>query len=99
MQAARGEQVSDLRGVLPKCAATFHAGLCPFVIPSEVEESLILRITSSKRCLDCARHDKKVGVMDLEGLTNGGLLKAKPPVVGLLGSEILQRHDGIIDFG
>ena len=42
---------------------------------------------------------KEVGVMDLEGLIHGGLLGAKPPVAGLLGSEILQRHHGIIDFG
>ena len=42
---------------------------------------------------------KEVGVMDLEGLINGGLLVAKPPVAGLLGSEILRRHHGIIDFG
>ena len=42
---------------------------------------------------------KEVGVMDLEGLIHGGLLNAKPPVAGLLGSEILRRHHGIIDFG
>ena len=42
---------------------------------------------------------KEVGVMDLEGLIHGGLLKGKPPVAGLLGSEILRRHHGIIDFG
>lgn len=42
---------------------------------------------------------KEVGVMDLEGLIHAGLLDAKPPVVGLLGSEILRRHHGIIDFG
>lgn len=41
---------------------------------------------------------KKVGVIDLEGLIRGGLLDATPPVAGLLGSEILQRHGGIIDF-
>ena len=41
---------------------------------------------------------KKVGVIDLEGLIRGGLLDATPPVAGLLGSEILQRHNGIIDF-
>jgi len=40
-----------------------------------------------------------VGVMDLGGLIHGGLLAAKPPVAGLLGSELLQRHHGIIDFG
>jgi predicted aspartyl protease len=42
---------------------------------------------------------KEVGVMDLEGLIHGGLLVAKPPVAGLLGSEILQDHHGVIDFG
>ena len=43
--------------------------------------------------------DKQVGVIDLEGLVRGGMLDASPPVAGLLGSEILQRHNGIIDFG
>jgi predicted aspartyl protease len=42
---------------------------------------------------------KEVGVIDLEGLIHGGMLEATPPVAGLLGSEILQRHHGIIDFG
>ncbi|MFN2508240.1 MAG: aspartyl protease family protein [Chthoniobacterales bacterium] len=42
---------------------------------------------------------KEVGVIDLEGLIRNGLLDATPPVAGLLGSEILQRHNGIIDFG
>jgi predicted aspartyl protease len=42
---------------------------------------------------------KEVGVMDLGGLIREGLLNAEPPVAGLLGSEILQRHHGIIDFG
>ena len=42
---------------------------------------------------------KEVGVIDLEGLIRNGLLEASPPVAGLLGSEILQRHNGIIDFG
>ena len=41
---------------------------------------------------------KKVGVIDLEGLIRGGLLDGTPPVAGLLGSEILERHNGIIDF-
>src|SRR5438552_14580818 len=40
-------------------ARIISARLIPSVIPSKVEESLILAITSSKRCLDCARHDKK----------------------------------------
>jgi predicted aspartyl protease len=42
---------------------------------------------------------KEVGVMDLRGLIHDELLDASPPVVGLLGSEILRRHHGIIDFG
>lgn len=42
---------------------------------------------------------KDVGVMNLEGLIHGGLLDASPPVAGLLGSEILRRHHGIVDFG
>lgn len=42
---------------------------------------------------------KEVGVINLEGLIHGGLLDASPPVAGLLGSEILRRHHGIIDFG
>ena len=42
---------------------------------------------------------KEVGVIDLEGLIHNGLLEASPPVVGLLGSEILRRNHGIIDFG
>ena len=42
---------------------------------------------------------KDVGVINLEGLIHGGLLDASPPVAGLLGSEILRRYHGIIDFG
>lgn len=42
---------------------------------------------------------KQVGVIDLEGFVRQGLLNGKPPVAGLLGAEILQRHNGIIDFG
>lgn len=42
---------------------------------------------------------KDVGVINLEGLIHGGLLDASPPVAGLLGSEILRNHHGIIDFG
>lgn len=42
---------------------------------------------------------REVGVIDLEGLIRDGLLDATPPVAGLLGSEILRRHHGIIDFG
>jgi predicted aspartyl protease len=42
---------------------------------------------------------REVGVIDLEGLIHDGLLEGSPPVVGLLGAEILNRHHGIIDFG
>ncbi|HEV2095107.1 MAG TPA: retropepsin-like aspartic protease, partial [Chthoniobacterales bacterium] len=42
---------------------------------------------------------KEVGVIDLEGLVHGGMLEGKRPVVGLLGSELLRQHHGIIDFG
>jgi predicted aspartyl protease len=42
---------------------------------------------------------KEVGVIDLEGLIRRGLLQGSPPVAGLLGGEILNRHHGIIDFG
>ena len=42
---------------------------------------------------------KEVGVIDLEGLVRTALLNATPPVAGLLGSEILARHNAIIDFG
>jgi predicted aspartyl protease len=42
---------------------------------------------------------KEVGVMNLEGLIHDGLLDGKPPVAGLLGSEILRLHHGVIDFG
>jgi predicted aspartyl protease len=42
---------------------------------------------------------REVGVIDLEGLIHSGLLKGTPPVVGLLGAEILDSHHGIIDFG
>ncbi len=42
---------------------------------------------------------KEVGVIDLEGLVRSPMLNATTPVAGLLGSEILQHHSGIIDFG
>ena len=42
---------------------------------------------------------REVGVIDLEGLIHNGLLDGNPPVAGLLGAEILDRHHGIIDFG
>ncbi len=41
----------------------------------------------------------EVGVIDLGGLIHDGLLRGSPPVAGLLGGEILNRHHGIIDFG
>jgi predicted aspartyl protease len=41
----------------------------------------------------------QVGVIDLEGVIHDGLLDGSPPVAGLLGAEILNRHHGIIDFG
>src|SRR5207248_10965543 len=40
-----------------------------------------------------------VGVMDLGGLIHGGLLAGKSSLAGLLGSELLLRLDGFIDFG
>ncbi|HXY61035.1 MAG TPA: aspartyl protease family protein [Chthoniobacterales bacterium] len=40
-----------------------------------------------------------VGVVDLGGLIHTELLKGSPPVVGLLGAEILRSHHGIVDFG
>lgn len=42
---------------------------------------------------------KDVGVIDLEGLVQNGLLDGTPPVAGLLGAEILRSHSGVIDFG
>ena len=42
---------------------------------------------------------KDVGVIDLEGLIQNGLLDGSPPVAGVLGAEALRRHHGIIDFG
>ena len=56
--------------------------------------------TISKLSIGSMNLDRKdVGVINLEGLIHGGLLDASPPVAGLLGSEILRRHHGIIDFG
>jgi hypothetical protein len=43
--------------------------------------------------------DHNVGVSDLGGLIHNGLLAGERPVAGLLGGELLQRHNGIIDFG
>jgi len=42
---------------------------------------------------------KDVGVVDMEGLIHGDLLRGSQPVAGLLGAEILKSHHGIIDFG
>jgi predicted aspartyl protease len=42
---------------------------------------------------------KEVGVMNLQGLIHDRLLDGRQPVAGLLGSEMLRRHHGIIDFG
>ncbi|MDQ6621903.1 MAG: aspartyl protease family protein [Verrucomicrobiota bacterium] len=41
----------------------------------------------------------EVGVTDLAGLVGTELFNTSTPVAGLLGSEILRRHSGIIDFG
>lgn len=41
---------------------------------------------------------KNVGVTDLAGVLHQGL-KNSPPVVGLLGAEILHRNHAVIDFG
>src|SRR5438552_18774292 len=61
MRAWKGELGSSLKGLLPKWHGPFQARLTPTVIPSKVEESLILTITSSNPAVagDCARHDKK----------------------------------------
>ena len=56
--------------------------------------------TISKLSIGSMKLERKdVGVINLEGLIHGGLLDATPPVAGLLGSEILRRHHGVIDFG
>jgi predicted aspartyl protease len=60
-----------------------------------VQMATISRLSIGSMDLD----RKDVGVINLEGLIHGGLLDASPPVAGLLGSEILRRHHGIIDFG
>jgi hypothetical protein len=60
-----------------------------------VQMATISRLSIGSMNLD----RKEVGVINLEGLIHGGLLDASPPVAGLLGSEILRRHHGIIDFG
>ncbi len=61
----------------------------------DVQAATIQRLSIGQ--LDLVRKD--VGVMDLAGLIHGGMLEGKPPVAGLLGSEILWKHHGIIDFG
>ena len=40
-----------------------------------------------------------VGVVNLQGLIQDGLLEGSPPVAGLLGSETLHQYHAIIDFG
>ena len=40
-----------------------------------------------------------VGVSDLKGLLRPQAGESAPPVVGLLGGEILSRYHGVIDFG
>jgi predicted aspartyl protease len=40
----------------------------------------------------------RVGVIDLQGVIHNGL-EASPPIVGLLGSQMLRDHHAIIDFG
>jgi predicted aspartyl protease len=42
---------------------------------------------------------RSVGVIDLGELISTDSLEVKRPVAGLLGSELLQLHHGIIDFG
>jgi hypothetical protein len=41
----------------------------------------------------------EVGVVNLEGLIHGELLKGSRPVAGLLGAELLRSHHAIVDFG
>ena len=43
--------------------------------------------------------NKEVGVTDLAGIVGDALPDATLPDAGLLGAEILRRHNGIIDFG
>src|SRR5947199_221187 len=52
----------------------------------------------TKAVLDC-QQQLLILKTDPEGLIHGGLLRGSPPVAGLLGGEILNRHHGIIDFG
>lgn len=42
---------------------------------------------------------QEVAVVNLDGIVGKTLLNAKVPVAGHLGVEILQAHNGIIDFG
>ncbi|MFL6515606.1 MAG: aspartyl protease family protein [Chthoniobacterales bacterium] len=86
----------------------------PFVrsmrIPTRQTQYSSAAVNLKQRGVDVARIRKlsvgsidivgrEVGVIDLEGLIHDGLLEGTPPVVGLLGAEILDRHHGIIDFG
>ena len=86
----------------------------PFVrqmrIPTQQTRYSSAAVNLKQRGVDVARIRKisvgsvdimgrQVGVTDLDGLIQDGLLDASPPVAGLLGAEILNRHHGIIDFG
>jgi predicted aspartyl protease len=86
----------------------------PFVrsmrIPTRQTQYSSAAVNLKQRGVDVARIRKmsvgsidivgrEVGVIDLEGLIHNGLLEGTPPVAGLLGAEILDRHHGIIDFG
>jgi predicted aspartyl protease len=86
----------------------------PFVrqmrIPTHQTPYSSAAVNLKQRGVDVARINKisvgsvdivgrQVGVIDLDGLIQDGLLDASPPVAGLLGAEILNRHHGIIDFG
>ncbi len=62
---------------------------------SDVQVARIRRL--SVGTVDILGH--RVGVIDLGGLIASEMLEGKHPVFGLLGSELLQRHHGIIDFG
>lgn len=62
---------------------------------SQVRLATISRLSVGS--MNMRTHD--VGVINLGGLIHAGLLEASPPVAGLLGSEMLQRYNAIIDFG
>jgi hypothetical protein len=79
------------------------AVLVPLVIPSEVDESLVVH---SKRCLDSARHDKAMSplVYVLIGLAGGGFVVAVIALVARRGTsggvqvELVKRLE-MIDRG